>query len=240
MCNRNSHVTKRTVTAVRFCFSSIWVSTDHTDIENVAIAWGAKVHRRSPEVSKDSSTSLETIQEFVRLHPGTPTTAGCSDNRYRGTAEYINVDSHKSSWFTHTSCFVLQRWMWCVISRLLRRVSIRSIWRKPWRWSLSTASTQSSQWSGGISSAGWRSRKDVSRSFCKSTRYCRLEWISYHREKVRWTMCMNVPLSATSPCSWWADQAVQSGPSQPPTPSGLEGRALWEWFILLHHQRPDP
>lgn len=51
-------------------FSSVWVSTDHNDIERVAKAWGAMVHRRSPEVSKDSSTSLETIQEFLRLHPG--------------------------------------------------------------------------------------------------------------------------------------------------------------------------
>ncbi|KAM3590953.1 uncharacterized protein V6R79_019442 [Siganus canaliculatus] len=50
-------------------FDSVWVSTDHSDIENVAKSWGAKVHRRSPEVSKDSSTSLETIQEFVRRHP---------------------------------------------------------------------------------------------------------------------------------------------------------------------------
>lgn len=50
-------------------FDSVWVSTDHNEIEKVAIAWGSKVHRRSPEVSKDSSTSLETIQEFVRLHP---------------------------------------------------------------------------------------------------------------------------------------------------------------------------
>lgn len=50
-------------------FNSVWVSTDHDDIEKVAKAWGAKVHRRSPEVSKDSSTSLETIQEFVRLNP---------------------------------------------------------------------------------------------------------------------------------------------------------------------------
>lgn len=50
-------------------FDSVWVSTDHDDIEKVAKAWGAKVHRRSPEVSKDSSTSLETIQEFARLNP---------------------------------------------------------------------------------------------------------------------------------------------------------------------------
>lgn len=47
-------------------FDSVWVSTDHDDIADVAKNLGAKVHRRSPEVSKDSSTSLETIQEFVR------------------------------------------------------------------------------------------------------------------------------------------------------------------------------
>ncbi|XP_034424783.1 N-acylneuraminate cytidylyltransferase A isoform X1 [Hippoglossus hippoglossus] len=50
-------------------FHSVWVSTDHDEIEKVAKSWGAKVHRRSPEVSRDSSTSLETIQEFVRQNP---------------------------------------------------------------------------------------------------------------------------------------------------------------------------
>ncbi|KAJ4948561.1 hypothetical protein JOQ06_020094 [Pogonophryne albipinna] len=50
-------------------FQSVWVSTDHDEIEKVAKAWGAQVHRRSPEVSKDSSSSLETIQEFSRLTP---------------------------------------------------------------------------------------------------------------------------------------------------------------------------
>ncbi|XP_059402074.1 N-acylneuraminate cytidylyltransferase B-like [Carassius carassius] len=48
---------------------SVWVSTDHDEIERVARVWGAKVHRRSPEVSKDSSSSLETIKEFIRLRP---------------------------------------------------------------------------------------------------------------------------------------------------------------------------
>ncbi|XP_050955097.1 N-acylneuraminate cytidylyltransferase B [Labeo rohita] len=48
---------------------SVWISTDHDEIERVAKVWGAKVHRRSPEVSKDSSSSLETIQEFIRLRP---------------------------------------------------------------------------------------------------------------------------------------------------------------------------
>ncbi|XP_062374672.1 N-acylneuraminate cytidylyltransferase A [Sardina pilchardus] len=51
-------------------FDSIWVSTDHDEIEKVAKVWGAQIHRRSPEVSRDSSSSLETIQEFVRLNPG--------------------------------------------------------------------------------------------------------------------------------------------------------------------------
>uniref|UniRef100_A0A8C7FJK5 N-acylneuraminate cytidylyltransferase n=1 Tax=Oncorhynchus kisutch TaxID=8019 RepID=A0A8C7FJK5_ONCKI len=50
-------------------FDSVWVSTDHDNIEKVAMAWGAQVHRRSPEVSKDSSSSLDTIQEFARLNP---------------------------------------------------------------------------------------------------------------------------------------------------------------------------
>lgn len=49
-------------------FDSVWVSTDHDDIEKVARSFGARVHRRSPEVSKDSSTSLDTIQEFIRLN----------------------------------------------------------------------------------------------------------------------------------------------------------------------------
>ncbi|XP_055012770.1 N-acylneuraminate cytidylyltransferase A-like [Boleophthalmus pectinirostris] len=50
-------------------FDSIWVSTDNDDIEKVALSFGAKVHRRSAAVSKDSSTSLDTIQEFTRCNP---------------------------------------------------------------------------------------------------------------------------------------------------------------------------
>ncbi|KAM4714456.1 N-acylneuraminate cytidylyltransferase-like [Anableps anableps] len=50
-------------------FDSVWVSTDHDEIEKVAKSWGAKVHRRSKEVSKDCSTSLETIQEFLKKNP---------------------------------------------------------------------------------------------------------------------------------------------------------------------------
>ncbi|MEQ2190289.1 hypothetical protein GOODEAATRI_034233, partial [Goodea atripinnis] len=52
----------------------IWVSTDHDGIEKVAKSWGAKVHRRSQEVSRDGSTSLETIKEFLEKHPGDQST----------------------------------------------------------------------------------------------------------------------------------------------------------------------
>ncbi|XP_063074148.1 N-acylneuraminate cytidylyltransferase-like [Engraulis encrasicolus] len=50
-------------------FDSVWVSTDHDEIEKVAKAWGAQVHRRSAQVSRDASSSLETIQEFTALNP---------------------------------------------------------------------------------------------------------------------------------------------------------------------------
>ncbi|TRY60497.1 hypothetical protein DNTS_001473 [Danionella cerebrum] len=50
-------------------FDSVWVSTDHDEIAKVALAWGAEVHRRSPKVSQDSSSSLETIQEFSKERP---------------------------------------------------------------------------------------------------------------------------------------------------------------------------
>lgn len=50
-------------------FDSVWVSTDHDEIEKVARAWGANVHRRSAKVSRDTSTSLETIQEFIKFRP---------------------------------------------------------------------------------------------------------------------------------------------------------------------------
>ncbi|XP_030397253.1 N-acylneuraminate cytidylyltransferase [Gopherus evgoodei] len=49
-------------------FQSVWVSTDHDEIEKVAKKFGVKVHRRSAQVSKDTSSSLETIQEFLRHH----------------------------------------------------------------------------------------------------------------------------------------------------------------------------
>uniref|UniRef100_A0A8C6UL73 N-acylneuraminate cytidylyltransferase n=1 Tax=Neogobius melanostomus TaxID=47308 RepID=A0A8C6UL73_9GOBI len=50
-------------------FDSVWVSTDHDDIEKVALSWGVQIHRRSAEVSKDTSSSMDTIQEFIRLNP---------------------------------------------------------------------------------------------------------------------------------------------------------------------------
>uniref|UniRef100_UPI00398E5DC2 N-acylneuraminate cytidylyltransferase A isoform X2 n=1 Tax=Pristiophorus japonicus TaxID=55135 RepID=UPI00398E5DC2 len=51
-------------------FDSIWVSTDNDQIEQVAKKYGAQVHRRSKGVSKDSSSSLDTILEFLKHHKG--------------------------------------------------------------------------------------------------------------------------------------------------------------------------
>ncbi|XP_072922210.1 N-acylneuraminate cytidylyltransferase A-like isoform X1 [Hemitrygon akajei] len=49
-------------------FDSIWVSTDHDEIEKVARKYGAQVHRRSAEVSTDTASSLDTIREFLQHH----------------------------------------------------------------------------------------------------------------------------------------------------------------------------
>lgn len=51
-------------------FQSIWVSTDDDEIAKVAMSWKAQVHLRAKEKAKDSSSSLESVQEFVRCHPG--------------------------------------------------------------------------------------------------------------------------------------------------------------------------
>ncbi len=133
-------------------FPSVWVSTDHDEIKKVAESWGAKVHRRSPEVSRDSSTSLETIQEFVRLNPGTWITPGCArvncsvmvKSATRWSPLCVCLISDKAASFHRMQVKQLfsfkahplltlfsQTWMWCVTFRLHRRASIRSIWRRP-------------------------------------------------------------------------------------------------------------
>ncbi|XP_078530206.1 N-acylneuraminate cytidylyltransferase [Lissotriton helveticus] len=50
-------------------FDSVWVSTDDEKIMKVAERFGARVHRRSPEVSKDTTSSFDTIVEFLKYHP---------------------------------------------------------------------------------------------------------------------------------------------------------------------------
>ncbi|XP_062522459.1 N-acylneuraminate cytidylyltransferase-like [Corticium candelabrum] len=45
----------------------IWVSTDHDEIDRVAREAGALIHRRGAEVSKDSSTSVQAILEFLEI-----------------------------------------------------------------------------------------------------------------------------------------------------------------------------
>ncbi|XP_072044115.1 N-acylneuraminate cytidylyltransferase-like isoform X3 [Amphiura filiformis] len=50
-------------------FDSIWVSTDHDEIEKISLEWGAQVHRRTAETARDQATSIEAVQEFLRFHP---------------------------------------------------------------------------------------------------------------------------------------------------------------------------
>ncbi|XP_041049387.1 N-acylneuraminate cytidylyltransferase A-like, partial [Carcharodon carcharias] len=49
-------------------FDSVWASTDHKEIKMVAKMVGAQVHHRSPEVSKATASSLDTILEFLKRH----------------------------------------------------------------------------------------------------------------------------------------------------------------------------
>lgn len=46
-------------------FDSIWVSSDNSEILQVALQHGARIHRRSAETSSDQASSIESIQEFL-------------------------------------------------------------------------------------------------------------------------------------------------------------------------------
>ena len=53
-------------------FDSIWVSSDHDQILEVAKETGARTHRRSAETSSDQSSSIAAVLEFLQTHPGAP------------------------------------------------------------------------------------------------------------------------------------------------------------------------
>ncbi|XP_035208729.1 N-acylneuraminate cytidylyltransferase A-like [Stegodyphus dumicola] len=50
--------------------TSVWVSTDDTEIAEVALRYGAQVHYRDKKTAKDCSSSLIGVQEFLLKHPG--------------------------------------------------------------------------------------------------------------------------------------------------------------------------
>lgn len=50
--------------------TSIWVSSDHDDILELAHQNGAQIHRRSAESSSDGASSLDAINEFLDSHSG--------------------------------------------------------------------------------------------------------------------------------------------------------------------------
>ncbi|XP_020713560.1 N-acylneuraminate cytidylyltransferase A isoform X2 [Ceratitis capitata] len=49
-------------------FEHIWVSTDNEEIKQEALKFGARVHDRDPFYAQDSTTSLESVKEFLRAH----------------------------------------------------------------------------------------------------------------------------------------------------------------------------
>ncbi|XP_071960678.1 N-acylneuraminate cytidylyltransferase-like [Antedon mediterranea] len=49
-------------------FDSVWVSTDHDEIEKVSREFGASVFRRSAYGARDGASSLESVQEFLENH----------------------------------------------------------------------------------------------------------------------------------------------------------------------------
>lgn len=49
--------------------TSVWVSTDDTEIAEVALRYGAQVHYRDKRTAKDSSSSLAGVQDFLVKHP---------------------------------------------------------------------------------------------------------------------------------------------------------------------------
>jgi hypothetical protein len=51
-------------------FSSVWVSTDSTDIAEEACTAGAQVHWRSSESATDFAPSVVGVQDFCTFHPG--------------------------------------------------------------------------------------------------------------------------------------------------------------------------
>lgn len=51
------------------CFDEIFVSTDHDGIAEVAIASGAKVHRRAPETATSTASTELAMVDFVKAHP---------------------------------------------------------------------------------------------------------------------------------------------------------------------------
>ncbi|XP_078490454.1 cytidine monophospho-N-acetylneuraminic acid synthetase [Ciona intestinalis] len=50
-------------------FDSIWVSTDNDEVAEVASSYEVvNIHRRSDEVSKDNTSSMESTEEFLKYH----------------------------------------------------------------------------------------------------------------------------------------------------------------------------
>ncbi len=83
------------------------MSTDDDEIEGVARARGAQVHRRSLEVSQDSSSSLDTIKEFSSQNPGCRT-GSVAVTFYCTSSVHKRCNSRKTSVSTYY-CLLLSK-----------------------------------------------------------------------------------------------------------------------------------
>ena len=68
---RNRHKITNHISYQKFVeFHSVWVSTDHSRIADVAEKSGAKVHRRKSYTATDEAPSILAVQEFIENHNG--------------------------------------------------------------------------------------------------------------------------------------------------------------------------
>mmetsp|Transcript_69127 Transcript_69127/g.202418 ORF Transcript_69127/g.202418 Transcript_69127/m.202418 type:complete len:239 (-) Transcript_69127:107-823(-) len=51
------------------CFTEVYVSTDHDGIAEVAVASGAKVHRRAAETATSTASTESAMVDFAKAHP---------------------------------------------------------------------------------------------------------------------------------------------------------------------------
>ena len=59
------------ISSARRCsyFDEVWVSTDDDEIQDVALSFNARVHRRNPLTATDTASSESVVLDFLEQHP---------------------------------------------------------------------------------------------------------------------------------------------------------------------------